>query len=273
MKMFVKNIILFIISTVLLGSCEKVIDFPLKNTPPQPVAEAVINSLTHTASLTLSLTDDYYDTTGFAFISGAEAYIINEQDDTIVLNEMNPGYYIANQINIEENTRYRFEMDALGNHYRGISQMPSAVPVDSVYYTYSAATLFAPEGYRVWASFTDPPGEENYFRLKLYVNDVSATDGIFYLWKDTNADGEKVDFIFYRNALQGGDRIRVELWAIDKTTYDYYFALQNTSLQNQNASLAAPANPESNLTGGEIYGYFTAAAVSTSLTKTIEGER
>jgi hypothetical protein len=256
--------IVYIMTIIITSSCEKVIDFPLNDAPPQPVAEAVVNSMNRTASLKLSWTNNYYDTTGFKAITGAEAIIYNEAGDTVHLYEMSPGYYFGTNISVKENKEYFFDLKSLGTHYQAASFMPETVPVDSVYYEYNEASLFAPEGYRVWVSFSDPAGEENYFRINLYVNDTLKTNGIFYLWKDSNADGEKVNFILYRHSLKNGDTFRVELWAIDKQTYDYYFELQNTSSVNQNASLAAPANPENNITGGEIYGYFTAAAVSTS---------
>ena len=268
-----KNRLTFGISIVTLlfitMSCEKVIDFDLKDTEPVPVAEAVINSMQHSASLKLSYTDNYYDTTGFTPISHAEAVITTASGDSYKLDEVNPGYYINTQIPVNEGEQYNLKLDLQGETYKAVSEMAEPVTIDSVYYIYNAASLFAPEGYRIWAVFRDPPLQENYFRLKLYVNDVDVTHGVIYLWSDANADGSVVQFIFYRHALAAGDRFRVELWGIDKATYDYLFTLQNISTGAQNASLAAPANPETNLSGGNILGYFTAAAVTSTENVTI----
>ncbi len=257
-----KKFLLFqIIAVVIFTSCEKVIDFPLKDTPPKTVIEAVINSLDHSATLYLTQSDNYYDTSGFTGLSGAIASIQNSNGVEYVLESLNPGVYRATNIPVEEDSQYKLSVELQGNKYDAVSYLPESVPVDSVYYRYSNESLFAPEGYRVWANFTDPANQTNYYRLKLYVNGIDVTSGVIYLWSDATADGSQVEYIFYRHALQPGDQFRVELWSIDKTTYDYLFALQNTVTGNQNASLAAPANPENNISG-DVLGYFTAAAVT-----------
>jgi len=197
---YLKNILFFLLP-VLLGSCEKVIDFDLKETPSLPVAEVVINSLQHTSSMKLSYSDAYYDTTGFTPISHAEAVIETESGESFMLDEITPGYYLNTQIPIAQGEKYHLKLNLQGEEHTAVAELPAPVAIDSVYYTYSEATLFAPEGNRVWAVFRDPPGQENYYRLKLYVNDEPATNGIIYLWSDANADGSVVQFIFYRHAL------------------------------------------------------------------------
>ncbi len=257
-----KYIFLLLFATV-FTSCEKVIDFPLKNTPPKPVIDARINSLQHTATVTFTQSEGYYDTTFFPAVTGAAVAVTDDAGNRFVLEEYAPGFYQSMNLPVAEKTYWHLSVSHNGETYEADSYMPAPVLLDSVYYVYSSESLFAPEGYRVWATFTDPPGEENYYRLKLFVNGKDVTNGIIYLWSDTGSDGAHVQFIFYRHALSKGDRFRVELWAIDEAAYDYLFALQNTISGNENASLAAPANPENNLSGDAL-GYFTATAVSTS---------
>ncbi len=255
--------VLIILIVLVLTSCEKVIDFPLKNTSTKPVIDACINSFQHAATLTFSQSEGYYDTTFFPPISGANAIITDEQGNSFVLQEFAPGFYQNVNIPVQEKTLWQLSVSYNGETFKANSYMPVQVLLDSVYYKYSSETLFAPEGYRVWATFTDLSGENNQYRLKLYVNDKDVTNGIIYLWSDTGNDGAHVQYIFYRHALTKGDVFRVELWAIDEATYNYLFALQNTISGNENASLAAPANPENNISGNAL-GYFTAAAISTS---------
>ncbi|HOY49299.1 MAG TPA: DUF4249 domain-containing protein, partial [Flavobacteriales bacterium] len=56
--------------------------------------------------------------------------------------------------------------------------------------------------------------------------------------------------------------IFVELWGIDKGVYEYYNTL-NSILGGAGPSVASPANPTSNITGGAM-GYFSAYTISRS---------
>lgn len=254
----------FIIS-LLFTSCEKTIDFDLKKTEPQLVIEGLVKSSNNMATLNLSWSEDYYSTSGFVAVSNADAEISWGNGKYAVLDETTSGVYTADNIDIDEGQEYSLSVETDGKWHYASSVMPVATEIDSVFFMYSDKTLFAPEGFRVWAMFTDPGERGNYFRLQLFVNDEPVTNGIIYLWDDNETNGAVVQYIFYRNSLAVSDRFRVELWAIDKDTYNYYLALQALITDNQELQPAAPANPENNISD-EVLGYFSAVAVYSSNT-------
>ena len=244
----------------MFSSCEKVIDFPLTNTAPEPIIEAQIKNPSATATLKLSMSQNYYSTEPCQMITNASAWLTWGDTNRIELEEINPGYYSATNPGIHENETYFLNLEMDGKSYQAESYMPFHTTIDSVYYIYSSKTLFAPEGFRVWAIFNDPPEKGNYFRLQLFVNNVCVTNGVIYLWCDDETNGKTVQYIFYQNALNSSDRFRVELWAIDKESYEYYRELQGVISNNNGTQLAAPANPVNNFSDN-VLGNFSAISV------------
>ncbi|MDP2722877.1 MAG: DUF4249 domain-containing protein [Bacteroidales bacterium] len=259
----------YIILFFSLHSCEKVIDFELKATDPIIVVEGIVSSNDSIASVNLSWSEDFYSTSAYKAIDQALVAVINESGEIYELNQTFPGTYQTNELPIEQNTEYRLLVNFGNKTYSAASHMPYVTPIDSIFYTYSAETLFAPEGYRAWIVFTDPETKGNCYRLQLFVNEERKTDGVFYLWDDKESNGVSVNFIFYMNSLDFNDQFNAELWAIDRPTYDYLKSLQAITSDPQGAQPSAPANPENNITN-EALGYFTAVAVSHSKTLLIK---
>ena len=254
---------IFIMTIVLLTSCEKVIDFDLKESQPQVVIESIANNESHTVWTKLSLSGDYYNPNEFDKITGATVSATINGTVELNLEEKSAGYYetVFDEVNAGDIFSLSVKID--GIEYSAVSELQEKVQVDSVFFQYSGETVFAPEGFRAVAIFTDPPGKGNYYRIQLYVNDEPATDGIIYLYNDNTTDGAPVSYLLYRNALQQGDRVRVELWTVDKQVYDYYAGLEKLISTYPAHMQVSPANPETNLTGGAL-GYFAAIAVTSS---------
>ena len=67
-------------------------------------------------------------------------------------------------------------------------------------------------------------------------------------------------FVRADNDINVNDTLQIELDAIDKPLYDYWYTLNSTTLSSQTA---APANPPSNISNGAL-GYFSAYAATLS---------
>ncbi|OQX79840.1 MAG: hypothetical protein B6D61_02875 [Bacteroidetes bacterium 4484_249] len=252
-----KKVVFISLIALSLTSCEKVIDFDLKNSEPQLVIEATTNGTTNIAEVKLSLSGDYYDSGDFEKISEADVTLILDNNNRFTLNEVTPGVFQNNDIRAEAGDMCNLEVSVRGKIYMAGSQMPATVFIDSVYYQYSPETLFAPEGYRVIVVFSDPPEKGNYYRILLEVDGDNATSGIYYLFSDESGTQGEVNYVLFRNALYSGNSFRVKLVTIDKTTYDYFSEIEKISGVNPGPALAAPANPHNNIEP-EALGYFSA---------------
>jgi hypothetical protein len=103
-------------------------------------------------------------------------------------------------------------------------------------------------------NFQDLPNEDNWYFMHIYRNDLG------YRWAvldDRNDPGKERQqlFNFFRegdngsDVLRDGDDLRIELYTIDKRTYDYFFSMQ--MMENTGT------NPIPNFSGGCL-GYFSA---------------
>ncbi|GEM_PF-274136 len=248
---------------VLFTSCEKVIDFELKDTAPVMVIESVANAQNGTITAKLSYSGDYYSASDFQPVTGATVKTdINGSAETI-LNEISPGEFQAQTPEAGVGDIFNFVVKIDGAEYSASSEVHRSVGVDSVFFIYSAETVFAPEGYRAMVVFRDPQGKGDFYRIQMYVNGAPATEGMIYLYNDNTTDGEPVSYNLYRNSLNVGDRIRVEIWTFDKQVYDYYSGLEKLISDYPASMQISPANPASNISGG-VLGYFAAVNVSSS---------
>ena len=100
----------------------------------------------------------------------------------------------------------------------------------------------------------DLPNEDNWYFMHIYRNDLGYRWAVLSDRNDPNKELQQL-FNFFRegandnDVLQEGDRLRVEIQAIDQRTYDYLYSMQVME--------SSGTNPIANFTGGCL-GYFSA---------------
>jgi hypothetical protein len=109
----------------------------------------------------------------------------------------------------------------------------------------------------VYCYFRDPPGK-NFYRVRISTND-STNLRRYYLFDDQYTDGEETELRVAH--VEAGDRVRVDLYSLDRSTYAYYRTLEDL-LHSNPVFGSTPANPDSNIDNGAL-GYFGACSVST----------
>lgn len=249
-----------------LGSCEEVIDLDLGNAEPRIVIEGTITSDPGSHYVRITQSVDYGELNEFPAVSGALVNITDQDGNTQLLEEVEEGLYVIQELQGKPGKRYELAVSYGGVQYQAASTMPATViPIQSLEYVFEEETLFIDEGYYLTAYFADPEGEENYYRLKLFVNgepyyfDQDGTpveDDNFWLINDQFFNGKLMDFEFPQS-LKEGDKVDVELHQVDKATYDYYRTLVDLT----GFGGVAPANPLSNWNNGAL-GYFGALSIS-----------
>ncbi len=251
---------------MMLISCEEVIDLDLGNAEPRIVIEGTVTSDSGPYYVRINQSVDYGQLNDFPAVSGAMVHITDQDGNTEALEEVEEGLYATRELQGEIGKRYTVDVSYNGERYQAASTMPSTViPIQSLSYVFEEETLFVDEGYYVTAYFLDPIDEENYYRLKMFVNGepyyfdqdgVPVKDDNFWLINDQFFNGKVMDFEFPQT-LKAGDKVDVELHQVDKATYDYY----RTLVDLMGFGGVAPANPLSNWNNGAL-GYFGALSVT-----------
>src|SRR6266480_3946019 len=101
---------------------------------------------------------------------------------------------------------------------------------------------------RPQANYQDPKGVENLYKYSLVINGV--VDKRFQIFSDRLSDGryirDKVDADTMEFRLN--ERVQLSLVGIDEKVFNYMNEAEGVAYDN--ANLAAPANPVSNVSGG-----------------------
>ena len=244
------SIFLFPLSTLLLlTSCEKDIEIDYHTVPSLYVVEASVSNTRMEARISRSQNMD--DNSTKSDISNAVVVITGDDGSSNQLRYLANGRYTANSKGVPGVT-YTITVDVNGEHFTSTSTMQNKPTISSFRVI---RKKIATEWFQIGElNFPDLPNEDNWYFMHIYRNDLG------YRWAvldDRNDPGNERQqlFNFFRegdtgsDVLRDGDNLRIELYTIDKSTYDYFFSMQ--MMDNTGT------NPIPNFTGGCL-GYFSA---------------
>lgn len=261
---------------LLLASCQDVIDVELENVSPRLVIEANISDQAGPYTVTLSESGNFYLSNEFPAVSAESVILSDENGNRDTLLEVRPGVYQTRFIQGVRGVNYTLEVKYEGTSYMASSRIPDhIVPIDSLYTEFLEESIFQEEGYYATIYAQDIPNVENYYRYKVYVNgevyifdedtEEEEEDDNLYLDQDKFFDGQYFNRPFPQNFKQG-DSVSVELYNINKATFDYY----NTLIEAIGASgVAAPSNPVSNFNNNAL-GNFNAYTFDRKTVKVVK---
>ncbi len=242
-------ILLFCLNIVILSSCEKDIDIDYHQVPSLYVVEASVSNTNMEARI--SRTQNMDDNSTKSDISNAVVVITGDDGSRIQLKYMSNGRYYSSSKGVPGVT-YTITVDVDGEHFTSTSTMQNKTTINSFRVI---RKKIATEWFQIGElNFQDLPNEDNWYFMHIYRNDLG------YRWAvldDRNDPGKERQqlFNFFRegdngsDVLRDGDDLRIELYTIDKRTYDYFFSMQ--MMENTGT------NPIPNFSGGCL-GYFSA---------------
>ncbi len=241
------------IVSVSLISCEKEIDIDLNEADQKIVIEGIVSNQEGRSFVKLTKSIPFDESSVYPAVSGASVVIeeiLNGVMTTYNLLEQSSGVYSNVDLVGQYGATYRLSVIAEGKTYEASSTMPTEVGIIDYFVEEFFADQYFPN-----VVFLDPAEEANNYRFKLWING-EVVESIF-LQDDTFSNGTINTSILGdgENDVAIGDTIDIELRAIDRATYDYFFALS----QNVSEQTAAPANPITNISNGAL-GYFSAEA-------------
>lgn len=240
----------------LFTSCEKVVEIDINEGNPQIVVEGILANDANDSGIKLSKSGSFYGDNNFEKISGASVSLEDGLGNTQMLSEVTAGEYSLPNLAGTPGQTYTLKVESEGTEISAVSTMPTAVSLDSLL-VIDRRAVFGIEGFGIQVGITDPAGEENYYRFRIYRNNELVAG--YTLYDDALFDGTETQLPLFPATFDRGDSVDVEMFCIDRATYVYFTGLQNSSGQGLNSSV--PGNPDSNL-NGEAIGYFGAVVGS-----------
>ena len=262
-------LILAIAAALITTACKKDVHLNLQNGSGLLVIEGNINDQAGPYTVLLSRTITFYDSNNVVPVSGAGVTLADDAGNKDSLIEVTPGHYQTSTIVGTVGRTYHLHVSAVGKQYYASSKMSPPVGIDSI--GVETLSFFGRSQTRPFIEFIDPVGITNYYKCFLYVNQYIAPGTVLIPRprkqrrvtpiNDQLNDGLTIQaFVRADNDINVNDTLQIELDAIDKPLYDYWYTLNSTTLSSQTA---APANPPSNISNGAL-GYFSAYAATLS---------
>lgn len=238
--------LIFILSILLL-SCEDVIDIDVPISEPQLVIEASINWQKGTTGnnqfIKLSLTAPFFNEINPA-ASGASVTITDANNQTFRFTEEDiPGFYVNSSFLPELNMQYELEIIYDGETYRGTEILKTVSSIDFI--EQEAGGGFLGEDIEIKAYYTDPANEENYYLYRF----SNATQGELELevYKDEFINGNQIFGYYSSEDITSGDELMITAHGISRRFYEYFFLLsQQTDSDNGDPFETQPATLRGN---------------------------
>lgn len=264
--MLFKKYIPFFIALIFICGCKKVLEVSLKDSEPQIVITGEVNNLPGPYRVSISRSVNFAENNDFPPISGALVTIKNKRI-TDTLSEDEPGKYFTKRIKGKPGESYTLRVELEGKAYTATSVMPLPVELDSISFLLGRKNTIYPV-----ANFQDPPGVHNYYQFIEYIDGATLKNGRGNsVFDDRLSDGRYITSVIYNDSsvIKTGATLTVQMNCIDEKVYTYMSELlQITTGGGGGFGSPAPANPDSNISGGAL-GYFSANSVS-SKTVTIQ---
>lgn len=256
---------MLIMSFMLITACTEIIQIDINNSEPQVVVEASIGH-GETAMVILTQSVDFYTTNEYPPIQDATVTLTDNEGTTETLTQTAPGMYVSINMKGAVGKTYDLHIQSGQKIITSSCKIPEYVPVD----TFRVVNSIYPGGgppvlpnqpanfYEVYVSYTDPAADKNYYRIILSINGIFSKNN--YIYDDRLTNGNQVEnlLVVYNPELKPGDFIQVEVQCIDKSVYEYFNSMGNSSMGPGNSS--SPSNPYTNLNGA-ILGFFSAHTV------------
>lgn len=255
-----RNLLIFITLFIVFTSCEEVIEVDINASSPRLVIEGILSDEHDSVVVKISRTTSYFSNETPPPVQGAELILLQADGQQYLLAETEAGIYRAHIAALTYNTQYTLQATIDGQKYTAASFLPAPVPIDSLY---AEKSIFGPpdtvDNYLLTVFLTDPAQSKDFYRWKVYVNEVLRNDvfDLFYS-NDLLFDGLESSVLLRTGAL-ANDTVVIEQIACDEAYYDFLYTLNNTLTSS--TSFTVPDNPISNWSDNKVLGYFTAYSV------------
>ena len=259
-----KKNILFILVTLLLYSCEEVIDIDLQNSEPKLVIEASVNVLkdgTSNAVVTLSQTAPFFEN-DIPAVTDALVSITSSTGEVYSFNHIQNGIYTASVLPVLENT-YTLEVIHQNETYTATEALQTVTEFEEVIQNNEGG--FGGDQIQLKAYFTDPGGIQNYYLSET----LSVRGDERRAFNDEFFDGNRINDFYLGDDLAPGDVVTFNLYGVDEYFFNFMVVLlQQTDNGGGGPFETQPATVRGNIvnqTNSDNFplGYFRISELST----------
>ncbi len=273
-----------------LTSCEDVIEVETGFETPQLVVDAWIDNRSQDQTITLSLSQDYFDSSLPSGIENASV-VVRKDDFSYEFNHTEDGKYVWSPNDGESlgTVGDEFELEIRYNESTYVSNTKiNRVPViDSIALIFEEASPIFEEGLYGEAYAIDFVGEGDSYWMKTWVNDtlLNKPFELNIIWDATFDPGSGLDGVTFippkrrtitpiddDNSLipfVSGDHIYVELHSISNDAFQFLAITFEQITNSENGIFTLPlANAPGNVvnrdSGESVLGVFNVAAITTN---------
>ncbi len=282
-----KRILILLIASLVLASCEDPIDLELDNGQSQVVVDAFINSDSSLQTVRLTKSAEYFLNAPTPIVQGAKVKITGPNGVEYLFSDQGNGNYTYNpktnnlgpldSLGFE----YQLQVEVEGKTYLGNSVLHPVPKIDTMTYNYEEAEPGAEEGYYSQFFATDFQGRNDFYWIKAFRNGeplYPKEPANFILSQNAAFGGDGADgFVFIlpiRAAITDpefpflqGEVSSVELLSVNEDVWNYLLQVA-TQASNDGLFATPTANIKSNITDiagnpqNEVLGVFSMSSIS-----------
>ncbi|UPS90607.1 DUF4249 domain-containing protein [Bizionia sp. M204] len=220
-----KNIIILLLISISIFSCEDVIDVNVPNSEPRLVIDASINWIKGTSgneqSIKLTLTAPYFDSS-VPPANDAEVFITDSNNNVFIfVEDGNTGLYLNSNFTPVLNTDYYLTINYKNEIYSATETLLAVPEFDFVEQNLEGG--ITGEETEIKAYFTDPANEENYYFFE-YIPSIPVNKTLD-TFKDEFVNGNQIFGFYVEEDLTTNDSVIIRNYGVSERFYEFMFIL------------------------------------------------
>jgi len=257
------NIVIVLGITVLLMSCEEIIDIELNSENPVIVAEGYIE-LDSVAKLKLSYTGDYFTNSSVAYLENSSVTIMDDLGNVDTLLYLGGGNYLGENLIGALNRSYRITFTEGDKVFEANTKI--FPPSEILDVSFEESVMVRPgsgqssASYIINMKFTDNSSLTNYYLIDVFVNGNIDRNSYTLIESSNYSNNGVVEYKPFRASYKIDEEIRVVVYSIDEASHRFYSqmndALGGGSGSEAMSESSTPYNPTSNF-GPDVVGLFS----------------
>jgi len=263
------GMIIFLVVSLLVFSCEEVINPPIKAGKTAIVIDAwLTDSLDERLNFVkITQTIPYDAPIEIPLVSGAEVSI-RYGTTSMPFQEVSAGYYLPTDRSFRAVAGLVYELNVVLQQiqYTAKASLPAKIQIDSLNFSFRSGIADNKAGYYATVFFQDQ-NMQSFYGWKSLVRDTALKQTPqIRLLNDKGFNGTSYNYL-YPQPFALNDVVSITAYSFSAEAYQYYEALKELA-ENGTPAQSIPGNPKSNITGNSL-GYFTVASI-TSVTDTVK---
>ena len=238
-----KQFIYILLVTIILTSCEDVVDIDVPNSEPRLVIDASFefyfneDPVAIDGYLRLTKSAPFFDGS-VPSVDNATVFITNLEDNSVINFELseNPGFYVPSEGSIitpEFETTYELTVIFEDETYKAATQLFPSVPIDNI--EQGDGALFDGDETEIILTFTDDATRDDFYLFDFDFDLLEVSEDRFY-------QGETFTFSYFYEDMIVGEEITVKILGIDERYYNYAeLLIEQSEQEGGNPFLTVPA--------------------------------